>query len=135
VAARRNHVVERWASRFVMAHWCVQLGGKNVGEDHFNIPESVACALEPLRRCEKIKQVILFGSRAVGDHDPRSDVDLAISGPGLSKGDVALLRDEIERAPSLFRIAVSHLEKMPATLRERVMKQGIIIHDREKALR
>jgi predicted nucleotidyltransferase len=106
-----------------------------VGEDHFNIPESVACALEPLRRCEKIKQVILFGSRAVGDHDQRSDVDLAISGPGLSKGDVALLRDEIERAPSLFRIAVSHLEKMPATLRERVMEQGIVIHDREKALR
>ncbi|MBZ9887313.1 nucleotidyltransferase domain-containing protein [Mesorhizobium sp. BR1-1-3] len=106
-----------------------------MAEDHFNIPESVACALEALRRCDKIEQVILFGSRAVGDHDPRSDVDLAISGPSLSRGEIAILRDEIERAPSLFRIAVSHLEKMPATLRERVMKQGIVIHDREKALR
>lgn len=106
-----------------------------MAEDHFNIPESVACALEPLRRCAKIEQMILFGSRAVGDHDPRSDVDLAISGPDLSKEDVAILRDGIERAPSLFRIAVSHLEKMPANLRERVMKQGVVIHVRKKALR
>lgn len=106
-----------------------------MAEDHLNIPESVTYALEPLRQCAKIEQVILFGSRAVGDHDPRSDVDLAISGPCLSKEDIAILRDKIERAPSLFRIAISHLEAMPATLRERVMKQGIAIHDRTKAFR
>ena len=100
-----------------------------------NIPASVALAIEPLKRCAKVHQIILFGSRAVGDHDPRSDVDLAISGLGLSRKDIAILRDQVERAPTLYRISVTILETMPAALRERVTNQGVVIYDREKAFR
>jgi predicted nucleotidyltransferase len=47
---------------------------------HQNIPESVWTHLEKLAEHPRIEKMILFGSRAFGDHEERSDVDIAISG-------------------------------------------------------
>ena len=100
---------------------------------HTSIPESAAAALRHLTESPKVVLVLLFGSRAVGDQDERSDVDIAFSAPELSKGDLALIRDKVELSASLYKISISHLEKMPNKLRERVLEQGVIVYEQSKA--
>lgn len=99
---------------------------------HASIPESAAAALHHLIESPRVVLVLLFGSRAVGDQDERSDVDIAFSAPGLSKGDLALIRDKVELSASLYKISISQLERMPVKLRERVLEQGIIIYEQSK---
>ena len=53
-----------------------------------NLPESVVFDIERFAKKNKIKKVVLFGSRARGNHSERSDIDLAVSGE---------LRAEIEK--------------------------------------
>ncbi|MCD8501469.1 MAG: nucleotidyltransferase domain-containing protein [Bacillaceae bacterium] len=48
------------------------------------------------KRYPDVKEVMLFGSRAHGDHEERSDIDLAIVAPNLSNRDWYLLIDTLE---------------------------------------
>ncbi|CAO4132607.1 nucleotidyltransferase domain-containing protein [Methylorubrum extorquens] len=100
---------------------------------HAAIPESAATALRHLTDSPKVVFVILFGSRAVGDQDERSDIDIAFSAPELSKGELALIRDKVELSRSLYKISISQIERMPASLRERVLDQGVIVYEQSKA--
>jgi uncharacterized protein len=100
---------------------------------HASIPKSAAAALRHLTESPKVVLVLLFGSRAVGDQDDRSDVDVAFSAPELSKGDLALIRDKIELSRSLYKISISHLERMPVELREHVLRQGVVLYEQSKA--
>lgn len=97
-----------------------------------NIPESAVSAIEILVNCPDIERIILFGSRAFGDHQPKSDVDIAVCGPNISRLKLASLRDQIASAPTLFQIAISHLERMPELLRLRVIETGVVIYERKK---
>lgn len=97
-----------------------------------NIPESAANAISILIDCPEIETIVLFGSRAIGDHHAKSDVDIAVSGPRLSRLDLTTLRDRIASAPTLFQIAVSHLDRMPELLRMRVIETGVVIYERAK---
>ena len=79
-------------------------------------PPSVRAALKPVFLNEQINQVILFGSRAFGDHDERSDFDLAISAPDLSKRGMVEIWEGIELSDTLYKISISLLEAMPLSL-------------------
>ena len=46
----------------------------------YNIPERAFSDIISIAKKNKIKKVILFGSRARGTHKERSDIDLAVSG-------------------------------------------------------
>lgn len=100
-----------------------------------NIPESALDAIAILMTPFAVRRVILFGSRAVGDHDQHSDVDIAISAPGLTHSELALLRDRVNNARTLYHIGVSALEEMPDALRIRVLAQGVTIYERQEATR
>ncbi|GAA4449441.1 hypothetical protein GCM10023189_08820 [Nibrella saemangeumensis] len=41
--------------------------------------------------CDKAEQVIIFGSRAMGNYKPGSDIDLAIKGDSLTLNDILKL--------------------------------------------
>lgn len=99
-----------------------------------NVPESAGAALRCLASCPKVERIILFGSRAVGDHDLRSDIDLAIAAPELTKREMTFLRDKILKSRTLFKIAVTQLEGMPTSLQNSVLKQGVVIYERKKAV-
>lgn len=106
----------------------VVLGGW-VGEPRFVEAASVHRLLSDLCDRWPIERIILFGSRAVGDHDPRSDVDLAVSAPALSKQQWIFVQDFISESDTLFKVAVSSLDGMPPSLREQVLMQGVVIYD------
>jgi uncharacterized protein len=94
------------------------------------LPESVVGPLGFLTSMPEVIGVILFGSRAVGDHDDRSDVDIAISAPTLSRRNLVQLRDAIGQSRTLFKISVSVLERMPPNLKDRVVSQGVYLYER-----
>ena len=94
------------------------------------LPESARASLELLLRIPEIERLILFGSRAVGDNDDRSDFDVAISAPTLERGALSGIRDMIDQSRTLYHISVSVLEFMPPALQARVLRQGITLYER-----
>ena len=94
------------------------------------IPDSAGAALDLIKAVPAVRRIVLFGSRAMGDEDERSDIDLAISAPGLDAPDVARLRDAVSTTRTLFKISVTRIEDMPPSLRSRVLAQGRTLHER-----
>jgi predicted nucleotidyltransferase len=101
--------------------------------DRIFLPESVRTTLQLLIFVPEVHSIILFGSRAVGDHNDKSDFDLAISAPSLTKNKFSMLRDAISHSRTLYKISLSLLDKMPEKLRERVTSQGYTIYERKEA--
>lgn len=78
----------------------------------------------------QVRGVLLFGSRARGDADPRADVDLAVVAPGAEQRvwlDFAFRLEEID---SPVPVQVVRLEEAPAALRERVLEEGVVWYAR-----
>jgi len=60
--------------------------------------------LNILRTNIKIKEIIIFGSRAKGIFDPGSDIDLAIKGENLKLDDIISLKTRLDDLPILNKI-------------------------------
>ena len=63
------------------------------------MPPSVAISIQFILDFPQVRQLILFGSRAVGDHDERSDFDIAVSAPDFEKCDMVEIRVRLSNAP------------------------------------
>lgn len=96
------------------------------------IPNVLETLVTSLSAFDEVKSVILFGSRAYGDADPRSDVDLAISAPQMNHRRWLNMKLLAEEAPTLLSITLVRLEDSPSELRERVLKEGIVLYEQEK---
>lgn len=98
-----------------------------------HLPESARAALDMLAGVPQIERMILFGSRAIGDHDERSDLDVAVSAPDLDRASLAALRDKLRRFRTLYKISLTPIESMPPHLRDRVLAQGVVLYERQEA--
>ena len=79
----------------------------------------------------EVEQVILFGSRARGDAEERSDIDLAVVAPMTSPRqwlDIVFL---LEEADTLLPIDLVRWEEASAPLQERILVEGKILYERE----
>ncbi|MBF0155243.1 MAG: nucleotidyltransferase domain-containing protein [Magnetococcales bacterium] len=80
------------------------------------------------RQIPAIQTVILFGSRAKGNHRPQSDVDLALVGitDPLQAEEVA---ETLDRLPMPYRFDVKAWDAIrhPA-LMEHIRRVGVVIH-------
>ncbi|MGG3772613.1 type VII toxin-antitoxin system MntA family adenylyltransferase antitoxin [Heyndrickxia faecalis] len=78
---------------------------------------------------EKVKKIILFGSRAVGDDTDRSDIDLAIVAPEMSKEEWVLfaldLEDELD---TLLSLDIIKFEDASQQLKSEILKNGKILY-------
>lgn len=97
-----------------------------------NIPEEVLEGLREICTEEKIKQLVLFGSRARGTHSERSDIDIAARFNSARhffsfKEKV----DDLDRIPSLLMIDIIDLssDMISIALREDIKKDGVIIYE------
>src|SRR5215208_5413225 len=75
-----------------------------------------------------VERVILFGSRAQGDHGARSDIDIAIEAPGATLADQARMAELVEDAPALVGIDLVRLDLADAALRRAIEAEGIVLH-------
>lgn len=80
-----------------------------------------------------IEKVILYGSRATGDFERGSDVDLAVAGKDVSFSEINHLHYMLENeSPTLLWFDVLHLDKLQnEKLKQNIINCGIVIYERE----
>ena len=94
-----------------------------------NLDQRLADFIIELARRLELDRVILFGSRARGDHDERSDIDLAVTGANV--GQFQFYLDEY--APTLLKFDVIDLSRpLNSVLIESIRKDGIVLHDKAR---
>ena len=77
-----------------------------------------------------VERVILYGSRARGDEEERSDIDLAVTGL-LTEEEWRKMRDYIDlEARTLLSVELVRLEKASEKLRENIRREGITLYER-----
>ncbi|MBI5485944.1 MAG: nucleotidyltransferase domain-containing protein [Deltaproteobacteria bacterium] len=75
------------------------------------------------------RRVILFGSRARGDCDRFSDIDLAVDVEPVPSAAWCELVDDLEsHPPTLLDVDLVFLSRLDASWRERIDRQGIVLY-------
>jgi uncharacterized protein len=80
----------------------------------------------------EVERIVLFGSRAKGDAEPRSDIDIAISCPA---GDTRTWLDicrVAEEAETLLKIDLVRLEDTDQAFRRRIEREGKVLYERRQ---
>lgn len=65
----------------------------------------------------------IFGSRARGDHQPFSDVDLLIDGPEASRALLGSLEERLVESNFPYKVDLVHLPDLAESYRERVLRE------------
>lgn len=91
------------------------------------IKEQVQAEICRFAEKNHLRQVILFGSRARGDHHRASDIDLAASG-----GNIAQFAAEVEEETStLLKYDVVDLERaVSEELRRSIEQEGRVLYEK-----
>ena len=77
-----------------------------------------------------VTKLVLFGSRARGDHAPVSDYDLAVFGPGLSELAKAEFSLDIEEIATLKKIDLVFAdENVTDDLMRNIVTEGKVIYE------
>ena len=88
--------------------------------------KSVEDVKEVIRKLFKGKdvKVYIFGSRAKGEHTPRSDLDIGFLSNEDISYELSLLREFLEESNLTFVVDVVDLSRTSKDFREAVMKEG-----------
>lgn len=82
-----------------------------------------------------IEKIMLFGSRAKGTHDSRSDIDLAVKCPLATESDWNGVMEIIENADTLLKIDCIRFDKIQNKKFENaLMEAHIVLFERRKTL-
>jgi len=93
--------------------------------------EQLQSIVEVIRKVEKIEKAIIFGSRARGDYQKTSDIDIAIYAPEISSLELNLLRDELEQLDIIYKIdVVDFFNISKQGLIENIKEEGKVIYEK-----
>lgn len=94
-------------------------------------PRFTAALAAQLRMWPWVDAVWLFGSRARGDAQPRSDIDLAFAAPRAAARDWSEVTEWAEdRAPTLLGLDAVRLDKAGPALQAVVAREGVLLYQR-----
>ena len=97
------------------------------------VPASVLEFLETLAKDFRVSKLIIFGSRACGDHEEFSDVDLAIEADAFCRADWVALREKAYYdVRTVLNISVVDFLRNPERIRKHIIKNGVIIYEQQK---
>ncbi len=83
-------------------------------------------------RFPSVREVRLFGSRAIGNARRASDVDLAVFAPEATADEWAGLCEALERTPIIYELDIVRAERnCNARLQEKIEQQGIQVYPEE----
>lgn len=96
----------------------------------FGIDDGLIRSIREIGRNYAIEQIVLFGSRARGDHKPVSDIDLAVFLlPECNC--TGRLTSDIEDLNTLFKIDTIFInENTDPQLMENIKKEGVLLYER-----
>lgn len=92
-----------------------------------DLPRSIGYVLREARVKLEPASVILFGSRARGDHKPASDFDLAFLGVHDDSAWARFQNYITYDAPCIYGIDVVRYESVSPALREKIDEEGIVL--------
>lgn len=75
------------------------------------------------------RKIILFGSRARGDAEARSDYDIALDDENLTRAALAHIRVDLEELPTLLAIDLVWMKQAAPILRERILSEGKVLYE------
>lgn len=85
---------------------------------------------------KEVQKMIIFGSRAIGDYEEYSDLDLAIEAPSLDKMEWLKLREySIYDLKTLIRISIVNFSTNPQKLKERINLTGKTIYEQHSKIK
>lgn len=94
------------------------------------LPIEAIAFLDELSQRDSVEKLIIFGSRACGDYDKYSDIDLAIIAPSFTKADWVMLRAKaIHEIRVVFRISIVNFLSNPVRLQEKIYENGEVIYE------
>ncbi len=92
-----------------------------------NLPERLTNEITRFARKAGVSKIVLFGSRARGDHTERSDVDIAVYGGDFN----AFYWDVKENAWSLLMFDIIDGDHMVSPeLKAEIERDGIVIYEK-----
>jgi uncharacterized protein len=78
----------------------------------------------------EVRRVILFGSRARGDAEERSDIDLAVAAPRATKRQWLEIVRRVEESETLLTLQLVRMEEISEELIDRIESEGEVLYDR-----
>ena len=90
--------------------------------------------INKLKSLPFVNEIWLFGSRARGDNDERSDIDIAIICPNITDQEWLEVMSIIENADTLLKIDCVRFEstKISSELYKKILKEKKIIYVKNK---
>lgn len=84
----------------------------------------------------QIEKVLLFGSRARGDHHRSSDVDLAVFTKKITHTEQNLIEHSIKDMSTPLKMDVLFMDRLTKEkLITNIIREGVVIYEQRKALR
>jgi predicted nucleotidyltransferase len=98
-----------------------------------NLSDKLIASIRDLARNFPIRRVVLFGSRARGDNQVASDIDLAVF-PLPDFNNRGVFSGEIDDLATLLKIDLAFIdEQTDADLLERINREGVLLYERSEA--
>lgn len=80
----------------------------------------------------EVERILLFGSRAKGDAEPRSDIDIAVSCPTADRRTWLDICRVAEEAETLLKIDFIRLDELDSLFRQRIESEGKVLYERRQ---
>lgn len=96
-------------------------------------PSDINLVVNVLRRYPDVEEAIVFGSRAMGNYKPGSDVDIALKGNLMPDTSINIIIELNERLPLPYKFDIltySDISHQP--LLEHIDQHGKILYNRSK---
>jgi len=105
---------------------------KSIGIEKFGLtPEALKLISEVFRQHPEVRLVKIFGSRAIGNFEDYSDVDLALWGD-LNINSIGQILSELDELPLPFTFDVKDYEAIKhAPLKQHINEFGKILYSTE----
>lgn len=86
--------------------------------------------IKDLSRLNFVEEILLYGSRARGDHEERSDIDIAIRCSMANDKEWLTTLDIVDEADTLLKIDCLRLESLKegSDLKKNILSEGIYLY-------
>jgi predicted nucleotidyltransferase len=98
-------------------------------ENFKKLPKSIQIFTQHIVQEIHPDAIVLFGSRARGDHRPNSDFDIAVKKGGIDSQAWAKVLVDLENEPyTLYKIDLVHFESLDQAYQKNIQSEGLLIY-------
>lgn len=99
----------------------------------FGLPHSTTRTIRQiLAEVPAVEKAVIYGSRAMGTHQPGSDIDLTLYGQGLDLDMLGYIATALDESPIPYQVDLSLFDHIDhAGLREHIDRVGRLFYQRE----